>query len=236
LSLCPFQPQIPQDIIAECRDRICAILEEQRIGPELRMQDFDNYMTLMNGVVSYYIGYAVNYSPQLLQDIDEIERFMEKRPSFAEYCAFIRRYKDMEDQVAREIYGVLSMGFYEFHREGLIDTLESLAKFMQNELIAKMVADQQRDALRLANDYEAISTKILTVPKDTAELMALKGYAIKMETSTIPEMEDKLRLVSFRRGVQLTILSHIFCTLEPEPSPLSDRLHALHATGDQTEQ
>ena len=191
-----LQPEIPQEIVTDCRDRICAILEEQRIGPELRMQDFDNYMTLMNGVVSYYIWYPVNYSLELLQDIEEIERFMEKRPSFVEYCAFIQRYKNMEDQVPREIYGVLSMGFYEFHREGLIDTLESLAKFMQNELITKMVADQQNDALKLANDYEAISTKILTVPKYTAEFMALKAYAIKMEQSTIPEMEDKLRVVS----------------------------------------
>lgn len=27
------------------------MLEEERIGPELRMQDFDKYMSLMNGLV-----------------------------------------------------------------------------------------------------------------------------------------------------------------------------------------
>lgn len=140
------------------------------------MQDFDNYVTLMNG-----------------SDIDEIERFMEKRPSFEEYCTYIQRYKQMENEVAREIYGVVSMGFYEFHRETLIDTLEGLAKFMQQELIAKMTADQQSGAHQLAIEYEAISTKITTIPKDTVELMTLKAYAIKMEETTIPEMEERLK-------------------------------------------
>lgn len=164
-------------MIEECKIRIYEVLEEQRIGPELRMQDFDKYMTLMNGT-----------------DIDEIERFMEKRPSFEEYCKYIQRYKEMGDNVAREIYGVMSMGFYEFHREGLIDTLEGLAKFMQQELISKMTADQQSAAAQLAHDYEVIATKVLTIPKDTAELMSLKAYAIKMEETTIPEMENRLKV------------------------------------------
>ncbi|XP_029708760.2 dynein axonemal heavy chain 7 [Aedes albopictus] len=177
---CPdplMKPEISSDVIEECKIRIYEVLEEQRIGPELRMQDFDKYMTLMNGT-----------------DIDEIERFMEKRPSFEEYCKYIQRYKEMGDNVAREIYGVMSMGFYEFHREGLIDTLEGLAKFMQQELISKMTADQQSAAAQLAHDYEVIATKVLTIPKDTAELMSLKAYAIKMEETTIPEMENRLKV------------------------------------------
>lgn len=182
-------------MIAQCKARICDVLEDQRIGPELRMQDFDQYMTLMNGT-----------------DMDEIERFMEKRPSFEEYCKYIQHYKQMEDNVAREIYGVISMGFYEFHREGLIDTLEGLAKFMQAELIAKMTADQQRAASQLAHEYEAIATKILTVPKDTVELMSLKAYAIQMEESTIPEMENRLK-TNLSRLLYLTDYT-IFTPLE----------------------
>ncbi|EDS43082.1 dynein-1-beta heavy chain [Culex quinquefasciatus] len=190
-----LKPEISGDVIAQCKARICDVLEDQRIGPELRMQDFDQYMTLMNGT-----------------DMDEIERFMEKRPSFEEYCKYIQHYKQMEDNVAREIYGVISMGFYEFHREGLIDTLEGLAKFMQAELIAKMTADQQRAASQLANEYEAIATKILTVPKDTVELMSLKAYAIQMEESTIPEMENRLK-TNLSRLLYLTDYT-IFTPLE----------------------
>ncbi|KAL1389180.1 hypothetical protein pipiens_001339 [Culex pipiens pipiens] len=190
-----LKPEISGEVIAQCKARICDVLEDQRIGPELRMQDFDQYMTLMNGT-----------------DMDEIERFMEKRPSFEEYCKYIQHYKQMEDNVAREIYGVISMGFYEFHREGLIDTLEGLAKFMQAELIAKMTADQQRAASQLAHEYEAIATKILTVPKDTVELMSLKAYAIQMEESTIPEMENRLK-TNLSRLLYLTDYT-IFTPLE----------------------
>lgn len=85
------------------------------------------------------------------------------------------------------------MGLYEFHREGLIDTLESLASFMQNELITKMTADQQTDIAKLGAEYEAIAKKALTIPKDTAELMELRVYVVNTEDKIIPEMEDRLR-------------------------------------------
>jgi dynein heavy chain, axonemal len=46
-----LKPAIPKDIVDRCRLQIQEMLEEQRIGPELRMQDFDDYMSLMNGKV-----------------------------------------------------------------------------------------------------------------------------------------------------------------------------------------
>lgn len=101
----------------------------------------------------------------------------------------------MQDEIAREVYGVVTMGFYEFHREGLIDTLESLAKFMQHELIAKMTNEQQAAALKLTNEYEDISSKLLSTPNSTAELMNMKAYASTTEDKTIVEMEGRLRTV-----------------------------------------
>lgn len=49
-----LKPAIPNDIIQECKLKIYDLLEDERIGPELRMQDFDKYMSLMNGIVSTY--------------------------------------------------------------------------------------------------------------------------------------------------------------------------------------
>lgn len=175
-----LKPAIPMDIIESCRERIHEVLEEQRIGPELRMQDFDAYMNLMNG-----------------KNIDEIEKFIKSKPKFEEYCELIEHYKSIEHEIAREICGVVTMEFYEFHREGLIDTLESLARYMQQELIKKVTADQQNAMSKMTAEYENISAKLLSTPKDTKTLMALKEYAAKTEDVTIPEMEDQLRLVSF---------------------------------------
>lgn len=107
----------------------------------------------------------------------------------------MKRYKELENEISVEVWGVVKMGLYEFHREGLIETLEGLARFMQNELISKMTADQQSDMCALGEEYEAISNKALTIPVDTNELMSLKAYVIKTEDTTIPEMEERLRIV-----------------------------------------
>lgn len=181
-----LKPAIPMDIIERCRVRIHEVLEEQRIGPELRMQDFDgtqreseNYMDLMNG-----------------KNVDEIESFIKSKPKFEEYCELIEHYKAVEHEIARKVSGVVTMGFYEFHREGLIDTLESLARFMQQELITKVTADQQNAMSKMTAEYEDISSKLLATPRDTKTLMELKAYAAKTEDDTIPEMENQLRSVS----------------------------------------
>ena len=173
-----LRPAIPNDIIENCRARIYFLLEEQRIGPELRMQDLDDYMDLMNG-----------------KNIDEIEKFINSKPKFEEYCELIEQYKDIEHEISRKVFGVVTMGFYEFHREGLIDTLESLARFMQQELITKVTADQQNSMSKMTAEYEDISSKLLAIPKDTKALMELKKYAIHTEESTIPGMESRLRVV-----------------------------------------
>lgn len=176
-----LKPAIPMDYIESCRVRIHEVLEEQRIGPELRMQDFDSYMNLMNG-----------------KNVDEIEKFIKSKPKFEEYCELIEHYKGIEHEIAREICGVVTMEFYDFHREGLIDTLESLARFMQQELVTKVTADQQNAMSKMTTEYESISAKLLATPKDTKTLMELKEYAAKTEDVTIPEMENKLRSVRNR--------------------------------------
>lgn len=174
-----LKPVIADQMIEDCRTRIFSMLEEQRIGPELRMQDFDDYMSLMNGA-----------------DADRIFNFMNDERQFEEYCELINHYNDIEHEICWNVWGVVSMGFYEFHRTSLIDTLEALARFMQTELLAKMVADQQSDMAKLQSEYEFISQQSLTIPTNTAELMSSKAYVAEMQSVTIPEMENRLRLVS----------------------------------------
>lgn len=173
-----LKPIIPADVVDECRNRLNFVLEEERICPELRLQDFDDYMNLMNGV-----------------DADRIYNFMNTSPQFEEYCELINHYNDIEYDISMNVWGVVSMGFYEFHRTSLIETLESLAKFMQTELLAKMVTDQQADIAKLQSEYEEISKQALTIPLNTAELMASKAYVEKMQTEVIPEMENRLKVV-----------------------------------------
>lgn len=177
-SVTQLKPIIPPQFVDNCRYKLFEMLEEQRIGPELRLQDFDEYVNLMNGV-----------------DAADIYKFMDTSEDFEKYCTLIIHYNDIENEIAMNVWGVVTMGLYEFHREGLIDTLEMLAKFMQRELLQRMVSDQQTDVAKLQAEYEAISQRSLTVPKNTAELMESKAYVMKMENQVIPEMENRLKIV-----------------------------------------
>lgn len=170
-------PAIPESIIAETRNRICALLEEQRIGPELRLQDFDKYINLMNG-----------------KDSENISKFMHSNPAFEAFCDMVHQYRDRENQIAKDIWGVIRMGLYEFHREKFISNLETFGRFMQEQLLTRMVNDQQGKISKLGKEYESIAKKALTIPKDTAELMSLKAYVINTEENVVPDMEQRLRV------------------------------------------
>lgn len=175
-----LKPIIADIIVNECKAQITEVLEEERIVPELMLQDFDDYMDLMNGA-----------------DADKIYNFMQNvNPAFEEYCELINHYNDVEYEISVNIWGIVSIGFYEFHRTALIHTLEVLAKFMQTELLTKMVATQQADMAKLQSEYEEISKHALTIPKNTAELMSSKAYAERTQAEVIPEMEKRLKLVT----------------------------------------
>lgn len=46
-----LKPTIPEQTVENYKKLIKNLLENQRIGPELRVQDFDEYMPLINGEV-----------------------------------------------------------------------------------------------------------------------------------------------------------------------------------------
>lgn len=50
-----FQPLVPQLRVDEYKEGVSNILDDHRIGPELRIQDFDDFLHLINGDVLLYI-------------------------------------------------------------------------------------------------------------------------------------------------------------------------------------
>ena len=43
---------ISEDVVNGHKSLITSLLQDQRVGPELRVQDFDEYMPLVNGEVA----------------------------------------------------------------------------------------------------------------------------------------------------------------------------------------
>ncbi|XP_068140477.1 dynein axonemal heavy chain 7 [Drosophila tropicalis] len=188
-------PAVPESIVQDTKNRICAMLEEQRIGPELRLQDFDAFIDLINGI-----------------DAERVAFFMESNATFEQYAEMVYEYREKEDRIAKEVWGVIRMGLYEFHRDKFIKHLETLARQLQYDLLARMVADQQSRISRLGKEYDAIAKKALTIPKDTAELMELKAYVVHAEENLVPEMEARLKI---NMGEILWLMDHtIYSPLE----------------------
>lgn len=174
-----LKPAIPKSIIQEAKEKIIFLLEEQRIGPELRLQDFDDYISLMNGI-----------------DAERIGKFIESDPPFEDYCENLILFKEKESQIPKDLWGVIIMGLYEFHRGDFIKNLEAFARHIQQQLLMKMIADQQNDITKLGKEYETIAKKALSTPADTSELMQSKAYVAQVEDKIAPEMEIRLRVVS----------------------------------------
>lgn len=61
----------------------------------------------------------------------------------------------------------------------------------------------------LEEEYQAISDKALSVPKNTAELMQLIAFVDEVERITLYEMEDRLREVL---KYMLFLADHVICT------------------------
>lgn len=52
-----FQPIIDNDLVEDYKKKVADLINDQRIGPELRVQDFDDYVCLLNGDVSIRTKY-----------------------------------------------------------------------------------------------------------------------------------------------------------------------------------
>lgn len=55
IMILEFQPIIDNDLVDYYKKLIADLIAEQRVGPELRVRDFDDYVCLLNGDVSLYI-------------------------------------------------------------------------------------------------------------------------------------------------------------------------------------
>lgn len=57
IALSLIQPVIDSELVDNYTKQISRLIDEQRIGPELRIQDFDDYVCLLNGTVSFLNDY-----------------------------------------------------------------------------------------------------------------------------------------------------------------------------------
>lgn len=105
---------------------IINFLHEQRIPPELKVQDFDDYMALING------DYAT-----------DIETFLSEDHSFEEYCEKILFYKDIADNIPIKMEHMVRIGMYDIDRNNLIQDFVDVCNDFKDQLVKRMTANYQ---------------------------------------------------------------------------------------------
>ncbi|PSN56752.1 Dynein heavy chain 7 [Blattella germanica] len=171
-----LKPMIPEEMIAACKAHVSHTLSDQRIGPELRVQDFDEYMHLINDEAQ-----------------EAVNEFLSTEHPFEDFVPLVLNYHQLSLDIPCKVDHTVTMGMYEMHREDLIDTLVSQARFFRDQLLARMTHDYQTLCKQLGEEYEDIATQALTPPENTAKLMEFIAYVQKVENETVFVMENRLR-------------------------------------------
>ncbi|XP_072937032.1 dynein axonemal heavy chain 7 [Epargyreus clarus] len=175
-----LKPVIDNDLVEEYKKQIADLINEQRIGPELRVQDFDDYVCLLNGESS-----------------SKVDKFINSRPekTFEEYCDESVKYVELAREIPSKLEGTIVIGMYRMQRGDLINSLRGAATKLANTLLRRMTEDYQNMIKAIYDEYSTIATTLLTPPPDTAALMELIEYYKKVEDLMVADMEDKLRNV-----------------------------------------
>ncbi|KAJ8726571.1 hypothetical protein PYW07_001269 [Mythimna separata] len=175
-----LRPIIDHELRKHYKKQIVELIAEQRIGPELRVQDFDDYICLLNG-----------------ESLSEVQAFVNSDPekTFEEYCEEAVKYVDLAREIPSKLEGTIVIGMFQMQRGELIVSLRAAATRMANTLLRRMTEDYQVMIRAIYDEYATIANTLLTPPADTAALMELIDYVKKVEDVILAEMEDKLRNV-----------------------------------------
>lgn len=120
----------------EYKLRIKALLEDARIGPELKIQDFDEYMPLINKEAEEEINEVL-----AIKDDGTDEAKSEKY--FQDFVAKILQYKEIAEEIPIKKEHVVNVGMYEIHREDLVEVLVMAATDLKDRLIQRCTKDYQ---------------------------------------------------------------------------------------------
>ncbi|XP_041972117.1 dynein axonemal heavy chain 7 isoform X2 [Aricia agestis] len=175
-----LKPIIDQELVEHYKTTVTNLINEQRIGPELRVQDFDDYVCLLNG-----------------ESLEDVENFINSDPAktFEEYCEEAVKYVNMAKEIPSKLESTVVIGMFRMQRADLINALRGAASRLASALLRRMTEDYQNMIKAIFDEYSSIANTLLTPPPDTAALMALVEYCDTVEGTLAGAMEERLREV-----------------------------------------
>ncbi|XP_044576956.1 dynein axonemal heavy chain 7 [Cotesia glomerata] len=173
-----LKPTIHSEILERYEQQIVELIQEHRIGPELQVQQFDKYISLINNTDEEFVKKFLN---------------AEVPKSFTEYAELIEKYDQLGKNIPIEFDRTFFLGLFDVHRDELMEYMAKSATILKNSLIDRMIDDYQLKSRVIGEDYESIAEKALGTPATTRELMDLKAFVVKAETEMIIDLENRLR-------------------------------------------
>ncbi|XP_046403324.1 dynein axonemal heavy chain 7-like [Ischnura elegans] len=122
-----LKPIILPETIKASHNEVVQVSEEIRIGPELRVQDFDPYIGLINGQVH-----------------TEVDEFLETVPGFEECANYVLHFDELRKQIPCDVAHVVRIGAYDMDRENLIQALVSHAESFRQTILNYMTKEYQK--------------------------------------------------------------------------------------------
>ncbi|KAK2500550.1 hypothetical protein MC885_013342, partial [Smutsia gigantea] len=170
-----LKPVILDEIVEAHKEKVKEVILRESMAPKEHLKLYDKYDFLINRKAE--------------QDADA---FLAENHSYEKIIQEIRKYQKLIEDIQYTSRKTVRLGMFEMHCEELIRALVKRADIICGKFIAKMISNHQEVNTRLCEEFEKIAEKALSTPPNTAELMEMKAYIQKVETTDMIELEQRL--------------------------------------------
>ncbi|KAF0873023.1 DYH7 protein, partial [Crocuta crocuta] len=170
-----LKPIILKEIIEAHKEKVREVIMKESVAPLEHLRLYDKYNFLITRKAE--------------QDVDA---FLEENHNYEKIIQEIRKYQKLIEEIQYTSRKTVRLGMFEVRCEELIRALVKRAEVICGRLIAKMFRDHQEVNTRLCDEFEKIAEKALSTPPNTAELMEMKAYIQKVETTDMVELGQRL--------------------------------------------
>uniref|UniRef100_A0AAQ5XFX9 EF-hand domain-containing protein n=1 Tax=Amphiprion ocellaris TaxID=80972 RepID=A0AAQ5XFX9_AMPOC len=170
-----LKPIILPEILQAQQDKVRRVFWAECVRPKEYIHEYDKYAALVSK-----------------QAEEDVEQFLSEQHSFQEIVAEVKHYQQLADQIQYTPCKVVHFGTFEVRSHKFIHSLVKRAQELQQKLVTRMLQDHQDINKKLCDEFEKISEKALSTPPDTQKLMELKAYVNKVETTEMPQLEQRL--------------------------------------------